>query len=485
MSANLIYHFRREALSTLMIRLLRLQARMTKGSSTPVSAGHPSPPPASPQTPDDFRPLENACFQNPYAFYKMLRDDYPVYRLPNGIFCISRYDDIVRLSRDTEGFSSAHQGIVAGLQPGQDIFQLAARFNRLSALGLIPADVLATTDPPQHSEDRRIGHAGLNAKFVKSLETQVEALCSSMMDEFIDQGRLEFMQDFAWKLPMLLIIRLIGLPEEDFTQIKAWCVDGINSQSGIATGAELATCQAGVIEFVRYCWRHYRRAQARPGDNLMGLFARSAADPANGFNDQRAVSAIFQLLIAGSDSSATSMGNALKLLIENPQLQIHIRDDINTRLPAFIEEVFRLEAAFQGHFRWTLQDRELHGVHLPAGSRVFLMWASGNRDERYWEEPERIRLDRKNGKKHLTFGHGIHACLGRELARMEIRVVLREFLLRTQNLRIDGDAPFVASMFARTLLRLPVCFEPAGVQQTSRDHEPGQAMAAAGHSSLA
>jgi cytochrome P450 len=132
-----------------------------------------------------------------------------------------------------------------------------------------------------------------------------------------------------------------------------------------------------------------------------------------------------------------------------------------------VEEVFRLEAAFQGHFRWAKKDCELHGVKLPRGSRVFLMWASGNRDERVFDHPDEIRLDRKNGKKHLTFGHGIHACIGRELARSEIRIVLREFLLRTRNLKIEGEAPFLASMFARTLVRLPIVFDPVTADDSS------------------
>ena len=130
-----------------------------------------------------------------------------------------------------------------------------------------------------------------------------------------------------------------------------------------------------------------------------------------------------------------------------------------TKLDNFIEEVFRLEAAFQGHFRWTKTDTELHGVSLPAGSRIFLMWAAANRDVTMFENPDAIDLNRPNGKKHLTFGHGIHACIGRELARSEIRIVLREFILRTENLKIVGDAPFIASMFAHTLQKLPVRFD--------------------------
>jgi len=156
------------------------------------------------------------------------------------------------------------------------------------------------------------------------------------------------------------------------------------------------------------------------------------------------------------------MGNDLKMIIENPKLQTEIREGLaqgEDKLSPFIEEVFRLESAFQGHFRWNKSPYELHEVHLARGSRIFLMWASGNRDERFFENPDQIILNRANGKKHLTFGHGIHACIGRELARIEIKTVLKEFLLRTKNLQLNGDAPFIASMFARTLLELPIKFE--------------------------
>ncbi len=461
---SILFHGRRLALSYAIENLLRFGAwRRRRAESAPLPAAEQPLPddfhPDNPQTPEDFRPLENACFQNPYAFYKMLRDDYPVYQLANGIYCISRFEDIVAVSRDCDTFSSTHQGAIAGLRPGQSIERAGARLEALASLGIVPSDVLALSDPPKHTGERKVGHKGLNARFVKSLDGQVEALCKSMMDEFIDKGRVEFMQEFGWKLPMRLIIALLGFPEADFEKIKGWCVHGIATQSGIASPAELARSRAEMLVFVRYCWRQFLIAKKRPRDDLSGIFVRAALDPDNPMTDQVAVSAILQLLIAGSDSSATSMGNALKMLIDHPELQAEIRADMD-KLPAFIEEVFRLEAAFQGHFRWVKRDTELHGVKLPAGSRIFLMWASGNRDERVFAHPDVIDLQRSNGKKHLTFGHGIHACIGRELARSEIRIVLREFLLRTDNLRLDGDAPFLASMFAHTLQRLPVAFDP-------------------------
>lgn len=454
---EIVFHARRQAMSWLVQGIASYKswelARKERAQPSPESAN----PVAQPRTPEEFRPLEDACFQHPFDFYKMLRDEYPVYQLANGIFCVSRYEDILSISRDTDTYSSTHQGAMMQMRRGQSIADAAVRLEKMAALGVTPNGVLATNDPPRHTGERKISHSGLNARFVKGLESEVEVLCREMMEPLLARGEMEFMQEFGWRLPMVLIIRLLGFPEEDFEQIKAWCVHGISLLSGSASPSELANAGAQSMPFYRYLWKHYLEAKRKPRDDMSGIFVKAALDPDNEFDDIQAVSAIHQLIIAGSDSSATSMGNALKMLIENPQLQREIRDDMD-KLPAFIEEVFRMESAFQGHFRWTMSDTELHGVSLPRGSRVFLMWASGNRDERFWSEPDSIDLSRKNGKKHLTFGHGIHACVGRELARMEIRIVLRELIERTDDLRIVGDAPFIASMFARTLLKLPIVF---------------------------
>lgn len=468
------YHLRRNVLSHIIEKMLLFSAwRMSlHTNNTKQSQAEPDSHPANPSCPEDFKPLENACFQNPYAFYKMIRDNSPVYQLPNGIYCISRYEDITAVCRDTDNYSSTHQGVIPGLKPGQSIIKAAAKMEKMGGLGLIPTDVLAVSDPPLHTSERKVGHQGLNSRFVKSLDAQVETMVKEMMDGFVDKGQVEFMQEFGWKLPMKLIMTLLGFPEQDYERIKTWCVKILNNSSGIATQAELKTGHAALFAFFRYCWQQFRISQKTSQQNLCTLFANAAADSNNPMTEQTAVSAIFQLIIAGSDSSATSMGNALKMLIENPWLEAELRADMD-KLPAFIEEVFRLEAAFQGHFRWTKADVELQGVKLPKGSRIFLMWGSGNRDERFFENPNEIILDRPNGKKHLTFGHGIHACIGRELARMEIRIVIREFLLRTRNLRIEGEAPFIASMFARTLLQLSVSFEAISKNQKPF-HSTGQ-----------
>ena len=415
-------------------------------------------PPEVPVRPEDFQPLSPANFREPYRYYQLLRDQYPLYKMPGqDYYLISRYEDIISLAKDTEHLSNQLVEILATGRPKPPHKKGPSVIDRLGYCGVIPVDVFALQDPPIHGEERKIGHSGFNAKFIKSLESEVEDLCADMINQHLPTGEIEFIQDFAWRLPMRLIIRLLGFPEEDFEQIKAWCVDGIRSLSGTADKADLIAIGASAAQFMRYLWRGYLQIKAQPDGSFTAQLAKLADDPNSIMTDQRAIATLFQLLIAGSDSSASSMGAALLKIAEDKALEQRLRD-CPEDIPRFIEEVFRTESAFQGHFRLTKKPLTVHGVTLPAATRVFLLWASGNRDERFWDNPEAFDMDRANVKKHLTFGHGIHACLGRELARMEIRIVVRQWLEKTDSIEIAGDTPYEASVFARTLVRLPLRF---------------------------
>ena len=465
----LLFHTRRLLLSHFFEAALHLASHWLSKQSSSVKK-HPTEPSANPQRPEDFAPLAQSNFTNPFPYYQMLRDQFPVYRLPNTRFwLVSRYEDIVNLARDTDACSSRITEILVSGKPKAIDKTTPSLAEKLGAWGVVPVDVLAVQDPPIHSAERKIAHSGFNAHFVKALEPEVQKLCDEMLDELLPQGSFEFVQQFAWRLPMRLIIRLLGLPEEDYEQIKSWCCDNIRQLSGVITRTESLKTGCSSAQFVRYLWRHYLRMKINPPNNFTGILIREANDPNSVMTDQRAISTLFQLLIAGSDSSASSMGNALRMLALNPAIEQQLRREPE-KINDFIEEVFRLESAFQGHFRLTKKEISLHGVTIPANQRVFLLWASGNRDERFWEHPDAIDLNRPNGKKHLTFGHGVHACIGRELARMEIRIVISSLLARTTSFSICGDTPFEASMFARTLLALPLRFELTSKETINKPH---------------
>lgn len=465
-----LFHTRRKLMSHGIENMLRLTAFFSASGDSALNISSSSECPVHQATdskkrhPEDFRPLEPAFFQNPYAFYQLLREEYPIYQLKNGIYCISRYDDIVQVCRDVDTFSSSYQGIIPSLKPNQNIERAGKVLDKVGELGIAPSNVLALSDPPRHAAERKASATGLNTGFAKNIDAEVQKVTDQLFDELLSKSgtsEFDFMEEFAWKLPMYIVMQLLGYPLADYEQIKEWCADVISLQTGIASTGELKRYQASSLALMRYCWRQYRIAKENKqlANNATAIFIKASEDESNHIDDQLAVSSIFQTLIAGSDSSATSMGNAVKMLIENPNIADEIRQNMDEKLPAFIEEVFRLEAAFQGHFRWARTDTEINGVKLPKGSRLFLMWASANRDETKFPNANAIDLSRPNIKKHMTFGFGAHACAGRELARTEIHIALKALLDRTKNIRIVGDTPYVASMFTHSLKHLPMACE--------------------------
>lgn len=403
--------------------------------------------------------------ENPYPHYKQLRDENPVYKPPGqDYYVISRYEDIVAVAKNTQQASSKIVQIIAGGKPKHPNKKGLTLIEHLGEIGIIPVDVLATQDPPIHKNERKIAHGGFNARFIQSLAPEIEAFSGAMLDDLIKQGSCEFVHEFAWQMPMKFIIGFLGYNPNDYPRIKNWCATGIKTLSGSASKSELILAGAETAQFFRYLWEGYNAMKANldaiPDTCFTKTLALQADDPESIMTDQRAISTIFQLLIAGSDSSASTMGACVKKLAECPEIANHLRTEPDL-IDGFIEEIFRTESAFQGHFRYLKSPMTLHGVALPINTRLFLSWGSGNRDERFWENPDKFIIGRQHGKKHLTFGHGVHACLGRELARMEIRIAITQLLEKTQHIEIIGDTPYEASLFARSLQALPLGFTPA------------------------
>lgn len=403
----------------------------------------------------DFDAFSAATIENPYPFYEALRDEAPLYK-PKGADCyyLSRYEDIKKVTMDPERFSS---NIVAIL--------LAGGSGRLATfvpprLPMAPPDVLALQDPPIHRAQRKIATAGLGKGFVQVLEPQVRALVDERMDEVLAAREVDWMDAFAFRIPIALTLDILSIPRDDAMAVKAWADESISLLSGVNTKWQLVRKVLNGFRFVRWCRRQLDEAAKRdpqPGF-MMGALIDAVRDGA--MTREEAAATVLQIIIAGSDSSASLMGSMVRLLAQNPGVQESLRAD-PALVPNFVEETLRLESPFQGHFRKTRVQVELHGERLPVNSRVMLLWASGNRDPRKWPDADQIDLQRAGARQHLGFGHGIHLCLGAPIGRMEGRIALEQLLERTDWVELAGDDfPHRQSVFVRTLERLPIKVHP-------------------------
>jgi cytochrome P450 len=403
----------------------------------------------------DFDPFGVDTIENPYPFYEALREEAPLFK-PRGADCyyLSRYDDIKQVTMDPDSFSS---NIVAIL--------LAGGSGRLSTfvpprLPMAPPDVLAIQDPPIHRVQRKIATAGLGKGFVQVLEPQVRALVDEHMNNVLAAGEVDWMDMFAFRIPIALTLDILSIPRDDAMAVKSWADESISMLSGVNTKWQLVRKLINGFGFVRWCRTQFEEAEAR--DPQPGFMMGALIDAVREGKMRRseAVATVLQIVIAGSDSSASLMGSMVRLLAQNPDVQEELRAHPEL-VPNFVEETLRLESPFQGHFRQTKVPVELYSQELPASSRIMLLWASGNRDPRRWHEPNTIDLRRAGARQHLGFGHGIHLCLGAPIGRMEGRIAMEQLLERTDWVELGaGDFSHRKSVFVRTLERLPVKVHP-------------------------
>lgn len=397
-------------------------------------------------------PFTPEALEDPYELYAKLRADAPVHQLDGTeLWMVSRYEDLVEAASKPEIFSSHISAVIyAGQGPTPAVLQADP-----DAIGAV--DVLATADPPDHTLQRKL----MNRTFVPSRIADREADVRTFVDERLDKAlaarRSEWMEEVAVPLPVSIMGSFLGM-SSDLTELVCWADAGVDLLSGVATPERMMECWAEMTKFLAYL--HEKQAAPEPGSVTADI---AAAVERGDLNEREGVSLLLQLVIAGSESTASLIGSATLMLCEQPALQHELRKDLSS-LPVFLEEALRLESPFRGHFRITTEDTTLGGVAIPKGNRVMLMWGSANRDDGAFPSAGSLDLDRPHPKSHVGFGTGIHTCIGAPLARMESRVTMKRLLARTRSFSLDpaaGRPLHVPSLFVRRLESVHLILEPA------------------------
>jgi cytochrome P450 len=402
--------------------------------------------------PSDFDPFAPETAEHPYPFYAALRREAPAYRVPGAdYFALSRYDDCRAAALDAR-ISSNLIAAVFGENVGAGNDTDTPR----------PVDVLAIADEPAHARQRKLANKAFSLRRVQALEPAVRSLCSELIGPLRRARGGDFVAAMADELPVQLVCALVGFPRADRAQLQRWAMDGSALLAELHDPAELARLGASVMELNRYLAARFAEAQRDPQDDVLGDLVRATRDDVEFLTRDEVVAILLQLLAAGSESTNALLGSAVWLLCQRPELQRRLRAE-PAAIPAFVEEAARLESPFQGHFRVAREDVEIAGEKIPAGARIKLLWASANRDERQFPEPEALRIERPELKSHMAFGFGIHHCIGAALARLEVRVALETLLAGSRALRLVPGEPVrhVPSLMMRRIDRLMIELDPA------------------------
>ena len=377
---------------------------------------------------------------DPHPYFDYLRAQNPVLRLPHhGVVAITGYDEATEVYKNPEIFSN----IVALGGPfpplpftpeGDDISALIDEHRSYFPMN----EHMVTMDPPDHTRARSVLSKLLTLSRLKHNEEFMWSLADRQLDEFLHNGRCEFIAEYSKPFATLVIADLLGVPEEDHKEFRA--VLGADRPEAHVGALDHESVGINPLEWLddKFCnYIEDRRREPR-NDVLTSLAAALYPDGSTPPVIEVVRSATF-LFAAGQETTAKLLSAALQVIGDRPDIQQRLRDD-RSLIPGFIEESLRMDSPVKSDSRLTVRPTTIGGVDLPVGTVVMVLPGAANRDPRRFENPHEFQIDRKNVREHMAFARGVHSCPGGPLARVEGRVSIERILDRMPHIEIDESA---------------------------------------------
>jgi cytochrome P450 len=387
-----------------------------------------------------YNPFEFPTQHNPYPVYKQLRDNAPVYHNPElGFYALSRYADVLAAHKDPTTFISSMGVTLEGGEEGQEL--------------------LITKDPPEHGWHRKVVSRVFTPRRVNDLEPFMREYCAELLDRFRGEPGFDVVENFSIQLPLAVIGELLGIPEDRRQEVhhladRLFTRDDTGTVSEDAANAmmELALLLHGVVV----------ERRKNVSDDVISLLIRSEVVDDDGnesyLSDEQLSYRILELAFAGHETVARLIANGVVALAWYPDQRRELMKD-RQLLPNAVEEMLRWDAPSHYQGRWTGTDVTVHDVTIPADNRVILITGAANHDDRVYDDPELFDL-RRPIDNTVSFGYGVHFCLGAALARLETRVAFDEFLDRFPEYEIDeSGVERMRASNVRGLSKLPVLID--------------------------
>jgi cytochrome P450 len=360
---------------------------------------------------------------SPYAVWKRMRDEAPVYRNDEYDFwALSRFADVEMAHKDPVRFSSSHTTVLETMTHGRDT-----------------TGMMIFLDPPDHTRLRQLVSRAFTPRRIASLEGRIRETCAELLDQHVGAGGFDYLQDFGAILPSRVISDLVGVPKEEQDD-KRHIVDQLfHIEPGVGMINDVSAT-AG-LSLIVYLQELLADREQHPLDDLLTALGAAEITDDEGVTRRltRDESAAFGMLLytAGTETVARLLGNAAVELAAHPEQRADLVANPEV-IPNAVEELLRYEAPSPVQGRWLTEELELHGTTIPKDSKVLLLTGSAGRDERAFPDPDRFDV-RREMQHHVSFGYGIHFCVGAALARMEGRIALEETLKRFPEWTVDQD----------------------------------------------
>ena len=383
----------------------------------------------------------------PHEAMRWLRDNAPVYWHAHpdggGFWIISRHADVMAVSRDHKTFSAERGFVMADELPPEILAQTQHQL-----LGM---------DPPRHGPLRRIVIERFTQRMLEQLEPKVRDITRAILADARARGECDFVNDVAGKLPTAVICSMMGVPREMWEQIREWS-DHSTSATDPDIGCTPEQQRQSSLDMGMYGYGLAAERKGRGGEDLISLLIDVEVD-GHTITEAEFASLFVQITVAGNETTRAMISTGMHELLERPDLYAELAANPDTLAPA-IEEMLRWSSPLH-HFRRTAtRDTALHGQTIRENDRVLMLYTSANFDERVFTDPMRFDI-RRSPNPHLAFGHGIHLCLGANLARLEARVFFEEFFTTFRSVAETAPPARIRSNLVNGFKRMPVRLQPA------------------------
>ena len=385
--------------------------------------------------------LDPDFYVDPWPAYRWLRDEAPAYWDPvQGLWAISRYDDVFDVERDTGRYSSS-----CGSRP------LVDQREDMSMINM---------DDPGHQEQRRLVYRRFTPRAVRGHEGRVRAIVTEILDQVAPLGECEAIEAIASRLPAIMISDLLGYPRELWERVRHWSeqtmlLSGLTSPDGPPHVMHPDIVPV-IMEFMEVTAGLIRERRAEPRDDLISAWAHTP-----GWDDRHILDETILLLDGGAETTRTVIGSMIRELALQPGQRQVLAERPGLLATTAVEEFIRWVSPISNMRRTATADHDRHGQRIQAGDEVLLLYGAANRDPRAFPDPDTFDVTRPRNR-HLAFGAGTHVCLGAHLARLEIRVLFEELLRRMPDWQLASpDEPrIVPATFARAYDRIRITFTP-------------------------